>query len=102
MYLIELLLPLYDNDGRPFGPGAFAAVRRDLLDRFGGVTAHTQAPAHGLWEDADGRVQRDEVVVFEVMADTLDRDWWTEWRHRLEHDFRQQEVIVRATRLEKL
>lgn len=102
MYLIELLLPLYDNDGRPFAADAFAAVRRELVERFGGVTAHAQAPAQGLWEDSDGRVQRDDVVVFEVMTEALDRQWWAECRRRLERSFRQQEVVIRASHIEKL
>jgi hypothetical protein len=102
MYLIELLLPLYDNQARPFGAGAFAAVRRELVERFGGVTAHAQAPAQGLWEDANRRVQRDEVIVFEVMAEALDRDWWSAFRRRLEREFRQQELVIRATDIQKL
>lgn len=102
MYLIELLLPVYDNEGRRFTADAFAAVRRTLVDTFGGVTAHVQAPAVGLWENPEGGVTRDEVVIFEVMTDSLDRAWWSAYRTRLQHDFPQQEIVLRATPVEKL
>ena len=74
-YLVQLILPLYDPDGRPFGRDALVRVRRELTDRFGGTTAYTRAPAEGTWEDPEGRVQHDDVVVVEVMTDTLDRPW---------------------------
>ena len=46
MYLIHILLPLNDNEGRPHGRELLRAV--ELTERFGGLTAHTRAPAEGL------------------------------------------------------
>jgi hypothetical protein len=42
-------------------------------------------------------VQRDDVVLFEVMADDLDRNWWQHYRHDLQERFCQQSIMVRAT-----
>jgi hypothetical protein len=39
MYLVQILLPVYDNDGRPFPASSYADVRRELTERFGGLTA---------------------------------------------------------------
>jgi hypothetical protein len=36
------------------------------------------------------------------MTQGLDRDWWREYRQRLERRFRQQEVVIRATEFERL
>ena len=102
MYRIQLLLPLYDNEGRAFGREAFAQVREELTERFGGVTAHLRSPAEGAWRDPDGGVDRDDVVILEVMADELDRGWWAQYRAELEERFRQDEVVVRATEMERL
>ena len=102
MHLIQLFLPLHDNDGQPFPRALFDAARAELAEAFGGVTAYTRAPATGLWEDDAGRVQRDDVLLFEVMADALDRAWWDAYRQTLEHRFRQDEVLVRATAVERL
>ncbi|HVG30046.1 MAG TPA: hypothetical protein VM864_10135 [Pyrinomonadaceae bacterium] len=102
MYLVQLLLPLYDNDGRPFGRDHFDAVRNELAREFGGVTAFRRAPAEGVWVQPEGEVSRDEVVIFEVMAQGLERGWWTRYRRELEARFRQDRVVIRATEWEQL
>lgn len=102
MHLIQLFLPLHDNDGKAFPKAMFDAVRAELAERFGGVTAFVRAPAVGLWEDDDGSVQRDEVVLFEVMAAHVDHGWWAGYRQDLERRFRQEEVLVRASAVERL
>jgi hypothetical protein len=101
-FLIQLLLPIYDNDGHPFPHSESQQVRRELTDRFGGVTAYTRAPAEGLWEDAEGRTKRDDVVVFEVMAEELDRSWWNAYAEELARRFEQEELVVRAISFESL
>lgn len=101
MHLIEILLPLADNEGRAFGAGEFDRVRDELAARFGGVTAFRRAPAEGVWAEGDG-VSRDAVVIFEVMADALDRAWWRAYRGELERRFRQEKLVVRATAFEEL
>lgn len=102
MHLVQLFLPVYDNHGRPFAKSHFDAVRAELADVFGGVTAFTRSPAAGLWEDDTGEVCRDDMVLFEVMVDALDRGWWSDYRHRLEQRFEQDEVLIRAIAVERL
>ena len=106
MHLVTLLLPLRRNDGAPQPPGLIASVRRELVERFGGVTAFTRAPAEGEWaEDGGGTggpIARDEVIAVEVLVDTLDRDWWGSFRERLEQDFAQDEVLIRAAEIVRL
>lgn len=101
MHVIEILLPLADNEGRRFPPALWAWARETLVGRFGGLTAFTRAPAEGLWESGEGR-SRDEIVVLEVMADRLDRAWWSGFRVELERRFEQDEVVVRARAAERL
>ena len=101
MHLIQILLPLYDNGGAPFGAEHFRPVREELSNRFGGLTAFTRAPAEGLWDD-DGKRHHDDVVVYEVMADELDREWWRAYRATLEKAFRQDVILMRAQAIELL
>lgn len=96
MHLIQLLLPLYDNDGVQQSDDLFRRVRTELTDRFGGLTAYTRAPARGTWQDDAGRTDNDEIVVYEVMVDEIDRVWWNAYRKQLEDAFRQRALIVRA------
>ena len=96
MYLVQILVPLYDNEGHAFEPVDYVQLRSELADRFGGVTAYTRAPARGVWKDDAGGTTRDDIVIFEVMSEDLDRDWWKAFRKELERRFRQESVIVRA------
>jgi hypothetical protein len=102
MYLVQLLLPLYDNAGRRVPHECFAAVRDELTESFGGVTAYLRSPAQGTWKPEGGTVDRDEVVMCEVMVGELDREWWCAYRSRLEERFGQQELMVRATAVDRL
>ena len=47
MYLVQLLLPLYDNANTRFPRETFDHVRQELTDRFGGVTAFLRSPEKG-------------------------------------------------------
>jgi hypothetical protein len=102
MHLVQVLLPLNDPEGRPFGPSVYAAVRQELTGRFGGMTAYASAPAKGLWKDDDGEVARDDIVVFEVMVDHIDTGWWSDYGERLRHEFDQDELVVRALPMQLL
>jgi hypothetical protein len=102
MYLIELLLPTFDNDGQRFSKAEFDRIRGELTERFGGVTAFLRSPAVGLWEDDTGEIRRDDIAIFEVMADALDRIWWRGYREQLERRFRQREIVMRASQFDRL
>jgi hypothetical protein len=66
------------------------------------VTAFRRAPAEGVWVQPEGGVSRDEVVIFEVMAERLERGWWSRYRRGLEEKFRQDRIVIRATEWEQL
>jgi hypothetical protein len=101
MHLVEIFLPLNNNQGARFGVELFGKVRRELLERFGGLTAFTQNPAEGLWDD-EGEVTRDEIVIFEVMVEEVDRGWWADYRRKLEEMFAQDAIVIRARQVELL
>lgn len=102
LHLVQILLPLYDNDGKAFPRSHYAEVSEELTERFGGLTAYTRAPAQGIWSDDGEREERNDIVVYEVMSETLDRDWWRAYRRRLERRFAQEELVVRAQAVERL
>ncbi|AVC47318.1 hypothetical protein ELI38_27670 (plasmid) [Rhizobium leguminosarum] len=97
-YLVEILLPTIRSRR---SRANLDSVRKELTERFGGVTLHVNAPAEGLWED-DGDVEEDRIIVVEVMVDDLDRPWWSSYRADLEARFRQEEIILRAVVIERL
>lgn len=87
MHLVELFLPLADNEGIPFKPDKFTQLRDELTRRFGGVTSFSRAPAKGTYEDG-GRTFHDDIAILEVMTGELDRAWWADLRKRLEDAIR--------------
>lgn len=102
MHVVEIYLPLKRGDGSDQPRRLFGALREELVGKFGGLTAFSRAPAEGLWEAAPGEVERDSIVIVEVMAETLDRGWWEGLRSRLEANFEQEEILIRATAAERL
>ena len=95
MHLVQILLPLFDNDGEAFGEELYSKIRSELTERFGGLTAFTSAPAQGLWK-SEGKTTHDEIVVFEVMTTNIDVGWWSGYRQALEKAFRQNTIVIRA------
>lgn len=101
MYVVEILLPLKTGRGAPIPPDVIEGIVAGLADRFGGATAFTRAPAEGLWKQDDD-VERDQIVIVEVMVADVDERWWNDYRRRLEIEFEQDEVLIRASSCRKL
>jgi hypothetical protein len=99
MVLIQLLLPTTGNGGNR-AMTALAATRRELVEKFKGVTAYVRSPAKGLWTAPDGHTEVDDVVMVEVVTDTFDRAWWRTYSATLAHRFAQDTIHVRALPVE--
>lgn len=95
--LVQLLLPLYDNNGTLFPKKYYEAVKAKLIEDFGGVTAYSQAPASGLWQEQNESIVKDKIIVYEVMVGRIDRSYWKKFKGHLQEQFQQQELIIRQT-----
>lgn len=102
MFLIQLLLPIRLPDPAVSATTALADTRRELTQKFNGSTAYVRSPAKGLWTAPDGEVEQDEVVMVEVVAETLDRAWWRSYADLLATRFQQQVIHVRVLPIELL
>jgi hypothetical protein len=101
-HLVQILLPLRKRDGSDVPAALFAEVRGELTQRFGGVTAYSRSPATGLWKNTEAEVEREQVIMVEVVVDNFDRHWWTQYRDRLAQRFDQEEIHARALAIERL
>jgi len=98
MYLIQILLPTTTlSNSEP----VLTALNQTLVETFGGVTAYTQSPAKGKWL-TDGKEERDDIIVLEIMADQIDTGWWKKLRNQLERDLKQKEIVIRSLLMERL
>lgn len=102
MQLIQIFLPLYDNNKREFDRSLYDDLRARLKDQFGGVTFYRNAPAEGLWKDETGKTNLDELIIAEVMIVEINKEWWQQFKQRLEQIFDQEEVLIRSIVFEKL
>src|ERR1700682_6002566 len=103
MYLFQVLLPLFDNEGKRLPIRLLRAVADELTKQFGWLTAYIRAPAQGLWKKKGAaHTRRDEIVICEVMAERLHRAWWKQYQHGLESRFRQEKLVVRVQEIELL
>jgi hypothetical protein len=100
-HLVQILLPLRDNEGRNFPDSLFSDIQKMLTDRYGGVTAYARAPAQGVWA-RDGMKMHDDIVILEVMTPELDAPWWKSFRQRLEQVMRQEQLVIRAQSIDIL
>ncbi len=95
MVLIQLLLPIT--------PGArdhITQTQRELANKFSGLTAYLRSPAKGLWTAPDGDVERDDVVMVEVVTESFDREWWRDYAATLRARFTQESIHIRALNVE--
>jgi len=102
MHLVQLLIPLHDNHQHSFPTAYFNKVRAELTQRFGGVTAFVRSPAVGVWKEQSDTTNRDDVIMFEVLTEELDTQWWAAYRNELEQKFRQEEILIWASTITKL
>jgi hypothetical protein len=98
VFLIQTLVPL--DAGNASMDDDVRRTRGELVERFGGVTAYVQTPARGEWTTPDGRRERDQVVLVEVVVRELDRVWWRAYAETLSRRFNQNAVHIRALQIE--
>lgn len=99
MHLIQIFLPVRDNNGKAFPQERYARIREELTKKFGGLTAYTRAPAQGFWKDDQNDASHDDIVIFEVMAAELDGAWWQDYKRQLKTTFAQDDIIIRVQKI---
>lgn len=100
MKLVQLFIPLYDNDGMPFKDDLFVSLKEQLAEKFGGVTIYRQTT--GFWKQSEGPAQKDEILIYEVMVKTIETKFWKELKERLLKAFRQESLLFRFFDIELL
>lgn len=102
MFLIQILLPVYNNQQKPFPKEKYIQIQNELTEKFGGLTSFMRSPAVGLWKENEQNTVRDDIVIFEVMAEEIELEWWQKYREKLCKLFMQQELIMRASEIQLL
>jgi hypothetical protein len=101
MVLIQLLLPT-NAAAAADGLAPLAETRRELAERFNGLTAYLRSPANGSWTGPDGHTEEDDVVMVEIVTEIFDRAWWRTYAATLAARFDQERIHVRAVPVDML
>ena len=90
----ELYVPLHYNDGRPIDPEKLKALKRRLVDQFGGLT-HFQQENEGLWKIGE-HTFRDRVEILRVLVndETAARKYFTQLKADLTREWEQQDFLI--------
>jgi inorganic pyrophosphatase len=99
---VQLFIPLQDQKGKPFPKKHFGELTNELKENFGGVTIYSRAPATGLWKQEGEKTVTDNLLVYEVLLSNPDKKYWSKLKARLEKQFRQKELLVLITKVQKL
>ena len=91
-YLVQILLPTTEHSK---SDSLLEELVQELTLRFGGVTSFLQSPAEGRWK-AGAQTALDEITIVEVMAPTIDAEFWKALRLRLESQLNQKQILIRG------
>ncbi|WP_449437091.1 hypothetical protein [Pedobacter steynii] len=98
--LVELFLPLRDDDGEVFPEKLYAGIREELMAKFGGLTEYSRSPVKGFWKPDQGKEEKDELLVFEVMCAEIEPEFWDKLKLRLLKIFKQDSLVIRSSKIE--
>jgi hypothetical protein len=90
----ELYVPLHYNDGRRIDPAKLKALKKRLVDQFGGLT-HFQQDHEGLWKIGD-HTFRDRIEILRVLVndEASARKYFTQLKADLTRDWEQQDFLI--------
>lgn len=100
--LIQIFLPLADNNDRSFPIDWYAAISAELNERFGGVTIYQHAPVTGLWKEEKQHTAKEDLIICEVMVDKVEMVFWKPFRKQLEEQFQQKSILIRSFQIQTL
>ncbi|MEK6690069.1 MAG: hypothetical protein AABY78_02060 [Nitrospirota bacterium] len=95
MKVYDIYLPLRYNDDREIEPSKFDQTRKELIDRFGGLSVLPSqgATIEGWWRFKE-EIVRDEIRIFRVFTGSEDDDFWKKYKTILKDRFQQEEIFI--------
>ena len=90
----DLFVPLHNNDGSPVDPGKLTALKKRLVDQFGGLT-HFPQENEGFWKIGNFTF-RDKIVILRVLTeDPLKAQmFFAQIKKEIKHGWGQEDVLI--------
>lgn len=95
MKVYDIYLPLCYNDGKEIEPSKFDQTRKELIDRFSGLSIlpGQGATIEGWWKFREN-IFRDEIRIFRVFTGMENDDFWKMYKTALKDRFQQEEIFI--------
>jgi hypothetical protein len=90
----EIYVPLQNNDGSPVDPGKLSALKKRLVEQFGGLT-HFPQENEGLWKIGNFTF-RDNVVILRVLTEEplKAQMFFAQVKKEIKHGWGQEDVLI--------
>jgi len=100
MIRVEILLPLYYNDGRPIEPGKFVETDDELVQKFG-ATSTDAIVVRGRWL-YQGTIYHDQLVRVRLDVEDSEENWQAVRAQKeiLKSRFEQLDIWITAHRID--
>jgi inorganic pyrophosphatase len=100
--LFQLLVPQYRKNGKKFPDQYYTALNKELIGKFGGLTVYSRGPAEGFWKKNEAKTIQEAMLVYEVMADEVDKDFWHKIKGSLAKKFDQEELVLICSKITRI
>ncbi len=91
------LIPLEDNDGRPFDAKLFRQTQKELLQKYGGFQVDR---VEGQWLGDDGNIYRDKSLRYIICMEEDQVGELKEWLKEIRDRFRQMALWLEVSEVE--
>ncbi|MFZ0512624.1 MAG: hypothetical protein WAM14_13530 [Candidatus Nitrosopolaris sp.] len=91
---VEILLPLFDNEGNAIDKSKFFETRKELVTEFKACTF--LGPTQGMWIDNEEKEYNDIHCGFYVMAPNTEKstNFFKNYKETLKKRFKQLDVLI--------
>lgn len=94
---VELFIPLINQQNNTSIHKKYNQLRIQLLSKFGGLTIYKRTPVEGLWNDENEKTVQDDIMIYEIMIQQVDLNYWKDLKRSLEKSLNQEEIIIRIS-----
>ena len=96
MKLIQIFIPLYDVEGNQFPGSIYESIKQLLTSKFDGLTIYQRSPAIGLWKENNHKTIKDDIIIYEIITEDVDKDFWLEFKKDKQEQLKQEELLIRS------
>lgn len=94
--LIQIFLPATSTKSKSYPQDLYDQLLQKLTTKFKGATSYQKSSVTGFWKNDEGKKEKDELIIFEVMSDEFDVDFWERYKEELKKAFKQKDIVIRC------